>query len=255
MTPVKVIIPLYKEQLPLAEKAALDNNIKALSAHPIVFIKPEGTDVSGITGAYPEACVMEVTTEWLGTKKGIAGYNEMMMSADFYGMFTETEYLLICHTDAWIFRDELKEWTNKGYDIVAAPWPTRPRYKRFPIKQLISLNSKIHPGRISRYERCGKVGNGGLSLRRTAALLAACQTYAEEIARFNSLPDVIHNEDIFWATIPKEFNYPDEKTALKFAFDIKPRLCYSLNGKHLPMGCHGYMHKSRQKFWRQFIPF
>ena len=255
MSLVKIVIPLYKETLSAQEKQALANNVNILSAYPITFLKPEGTDVSVVTSGYPQAEVLEVSAEWLGRKRGIAGYNEMMMSKEFYDMFSDYEYILICQTDVWIFRDELMRWCERGYDIVAAPWPTRPRYKRFPIKQLISLNSKIHPGRISRYERCGKVGNGGLSLRRTAALLAACQTYAEEIARFNILPDVIHNEDIFWATIPKEFNYPDEKTALKFAFDIKPRLCYSLNGKHLPMGCHGYMHKSRQKFWRQFIPF
>ena len=65
----------------------------------------------------------------------------------------------------------------------------------------------------------------------------------------------MYNEDIFWALIPENFNYPSENEALRFAFDIKPELCYKLNRHCLPMGCHGYMHKSRMKFWKRYIPF
>lgn len=144
MVSVKVVIPVYRK-LNEMESIALSNNIRVLSGYPVVFVKPEGLDISQVTDAYPEAMVAEVTTDWIGTKRGIAGYNEMMMSEDFYSMFSDAEYILVCHTDAWIFRDELLGWCGTGYDVVAAPWPTRPRYKRFPFKQIIRLKTNILP--------------------------------------------------------------------------------------------------------------
>ncbi len=253
---VKIIIPFYKEELKEWENAALDNNMKRLAAYPVVFLKPEGLNIDSYIHTYPQAEVISVSTDWLGIKRGIAGYNEMMMSESFYQLFADTEYILICHTDAWIFSDQLQEWCQKGYDLVAAPWPTRPRYRHFPMKQFIQLKKWLFtsPDKISRMQMYDKIGNGGLCLRKVSAFSKACRKYAKEIHDFNSRPDSMHNEDIFWALIPTEFNYPDVGTALQFAFDLKPRVCYQLNHRQLPMGCHGFMHKSRIKFWEPFIP-
>ena len=81
--------------------------------------------------------VREVSDEWLGRKNGIAGYNRMMLSAGFYELFRDYEYLLICHTDAWIFRDELADWCRRGYDCVAAPWVRRKVYDLPILKQYL----------------------------------------------------------------------------------------------------------------------
>ena len=104
---VKIIIPFYKETLKDWEKAALANNMEKLSNYPVVFLKPEGLNISSYEQACPQAETISVSTDWLGTKRGIAGYNEMMMSEAFYQLFSDCEYILICHTDAWIFRDDL----------------------------------------------------------------------------------------------------------------------------------------------------
>lgn len=255
-TLVKVIIPFYKGTLNNWESAALTNNIKLLHNHPIVFLKPDNLDLTPIATAYPQAEMMGVSPDWLGTKRGIAGYNEMMMSKAFYDLFSDTEYILICHTDAWIFHDDLRSWCEKQFDIVAAPWPTRPRYNHFPLKQYIQLRKRFFTptNEISRLQMYGKIGNGGLCLRKVSAFSDACRVYCKEIEYFNKRFDAMHNEDIFWALIPKEFNYPSVETALKFAFDLKPKVCYKLNHQQLPMGCHGFMHKSRMKFWEKFIP-
>lgn len=60
---------------------------------------------------------MPVSDTWLGVRNGIAGYNQMMLSREFYQLFNDTEYLLICHTDAWIFRDELEDWCKKDMTV------------------------------------------------------------------------------------------------------------------------------------------
>ena len=43
---VKIIIPFYKETLKDWEKAALANNMEKLSNYPVVFLKPEGLNIS-----------------------------------------------------------------------------------------------------------------------------------------------------------------------------------------------------------------
>lgn len=253
---VKVVVPFYRETLDRWESEALANNMRVLGAHPVVFLKPEGLDLSAIARRYPRAEVMSVSGDWLGTRRGIAGYNEMMMSADFYALFADTEYILICHTDAWLFRDELADWCRTGYDLVAAPWPLRPRYRHFPLKQWLALKRRLCMPAcgISRQQMYGRIGNGGLCLRRVSAFRDACLRYAREIDDFNSRTDTMHNEDIFWALVPGELKTPAVETALRFAFDLKPCVCWRLNGRQLPMGCHGYRHKSRVAFWRRFIP-
>ena len=165
---VKIIIPFYKETLKDWEKAALANNMEKLSNYPVVFLKPEGLNISSYEQTYPQAETISVSTDWLGTKRGIAGYNEMMMSEAFYQLFSDCEYILICHTDAWIFRDDLSAWCQKGYDLIAAPWPTRPRYRHFPMKQFIQLKKWLFssPEKISRMQMYDKIGNGGLWVSR-----------------------------------------------------------------------------------------
>lgn len=256
MKKVKVVIPFYKEQLKDWEQCALDNTMRTLSSHPIVFLKPEGMSIEQVAKAYPQAEQMEVSSEWLGLENGIAGYNRMMMSAEFYQMFADTEYILICHLDAWIFRDELLEWCAAGYDLVAAPWPLRPRYTRFPLKQWLLLKRWLTASKgNTRIQMFGRIGNGGLCLRKVSAFEAACRRYAKEIEHYLSRKgDGLYNEDLFWALVPEGMNHPSVETALRFSYDLKPALCHQLNRNRLPMGCHGFMHKSRVAFWKPFIP-
>ena len=253
---VKVVIPIYRAELKDWERASLANTMQVLAAYPIVWLKPEDVDLHDLTALYPQAEIMNVSSEWLGTKNGIAGYNRMMMSESFYDLFGDTTYVLICHLDAWIFRDEVLRWCETGYDLVAAPWPTRPRYNYFPFKQFLQLKKYLFASkRIIRSQMYGKIGNGGLCLRKVEAFKVACRSYASEIAYFLSKPeDGLYNEDIFWALIPKELKYPTVEEALQFAYDLKPKVCHYLNHKQLPMGCHGFMHKSRIRFWEPFIP-
>ena len=254
---VKIVIPIYKLPLKPEEQASLENTIQKLAAHPITFLVPEVLDTKPLFKLYPQAEEMRVSNQWLGVERGITGYNEMTLSKDFYDRFSDCEYILICHTDAWIFRDELESWCRQGYDIVAAPWPTRPRYRKFPLKQYLCLKRKLAPkSKILHQDMFGRIGNGGLCLRRTEAFSNACKKYKTETQLFiaQSVENVLYNEDLFWALIPEEFNYPSVETALQFSFDLKPRLCYELNGGRLPMGCHGFNKPERMNFWQQFIP-
>jgi hypothetical protein len=253
-TVVKVVVPVYQSHFTELERRSFDNTCKVLSAHPIVVVKPEGVDVSELGLERPNVTTMDVSDEWLGTKNGIQGYNRMMLSPHFYALFPDTQYIFICHVDAWMFSDQLNDWCNKGYDHIAPTWPLPPRYRHFPFRQWLWLKQKLTPAdKLVRFKTFNKIGNGGFSLRRVNVFLDACKTYASDIELFNQYNDSLHNEDIFWALVPQQLRLPSVEEAISFGFDVKPQLCYELNHRQLPMGCHGFNKELYRDFWKQFI--
>lgn len=252
----KILIPLYREQLAPYEEASLRQTHRVLGDYPIEILFPEG-----ITP--PEAVISlnlpirRVSDEWLGRRNGIAGYNRMMLSRSFYEHYTDTMYILVCHTDAWVFRDELADWCRRGYDCVAAPWVRRPVYDLPLVKQYMDwlAGHRLRQGRFCRQQLYGRVGNGGFSLRRVDAFIAACDRYAANIKRYLSNSGHQWNEDVFWATVPQEFNYPAQDEALRFAFDTHPAYCYAQTGQHLPFGCHSWSKPRMFSFWESIIPW
>jgi len=216
---VRVVVPVYRELTP-DEESSLRNNVRVLAAWPFTVLHPRGVT--------PPACCRElgletraVGDEWLGRRNGIAGYNRMTLSEEFYASFPDTEYILICHTDAWIFRDELGDWCRRGYDCVAAPWLRRPLYDLPLVKQYMQWRERMkrRRGEASRQVLYGRVGNGGLSLRRVEAFRRACATYRTEAESYLADPCHLHNEDVFWAVVPREFRYPAPTNDASSFFD------------------------------------
>ena len=99
----------------------------------------------------------------------------------------------------------------------------------------------------------GKIGNGGLSLRKVESFAAACCKYSEQIEQSFSRGGHLNNEDVFWATVPQEFRYPEWQEALGFAIDTNPKYCYNLRQQQLPMGCHSWSKPRMWKFWKDII--
>lgn len=253
-TKVKVVVPIYKPTLEGRDLKSFIHNAEVLKRHPIVLLAPEDLDIEAIHALLPTAEVMRVSASWLG-KNGIAGYNDMMMSKEFYMLFSDCEYMLICQTDAWIFRDELDQWCDGGYDYVGAPWPKRRRYSMPVVSQYLWFRRTFmrRKGRVLRQDYFKKVGNGGLSLRKIDSFIQACDKYADRIAFFKQRGGTVYNEDWFWALTPTEFKYPTFQQALGFSFDIRPELCYALNKQQLPFGCHGWFKKRHIEFWSPII--
>lgn len=254
MYQVKVIIPIYRLNLSPMEQASILQTLQVLREHPILILHPENLNIPDNMFP-PYVAKLAVSEDWLGTRNGIAGYNSMMMSHEFYQLFSDTEYILICHTDAWIFRDELTHWCKQNYDCIAAPWIERPIYRLPIIKQYMKWLKahKEQNGKFCRQTLYGKVGNGGLSLRRVEAFKEACITYRKEIETYNSHREHCFNEDVFWATIPENFRYPTENTALQFSFDRHPAYCLKRNNGQLPFGCHSWNKPHMYAFWKHII--
>ena len=84
-TLVKIVIPLYRLPLSQGEETAIKHS------YPICFIIPEGLPKAPLERLIPQAGIMSVSNHWLGRENGISGYNDMMMSKDFYSLFADTE--------------------------------------------------------------------------------------------------------------------------------------------------------------------
>ena len=250
---VKVVVPVYKERLEGRELLSLKNNAEKLARYPHIILAPEGLNVDAVVAEVPGAEVVRVSGEWLG-KNGVAGYNRMMLSKSFYELFIDTDYILICQSDAWVFCDRLDEWCDRGYDYIGAPWPKRRVYNLPIVRQWLWLRRKLFGSeRILRQDYFKRVGNGGFSLRRIDSFIAACDRYANRIEEFKQGKGIVYNEDWFWALVPREFLYPSFDEALGFSFDSHPELCFRLAEGVLPFGCHGWYKRRNIEFWSPII--
>lgn len=256
---VEVVIPLYKTDLSSLEKKVLRNNLRILENYPVVIISPESLDVNEIDifKSYDNIRIERFEDQYFS---GIAGYNLLVLSPDFYKRFLGSEYILICQTDAFVFRDELKYWCEKRYDYIGAPWIASPR--NLINKIFASINSfiRILKGKkIKNTEHFFKVGNGGFSLRKVESFYRISDKYRDMIADYNKDKEgsIYYVEDVFWSlkvpTLEPDFSIPDYTEALAFAIDRKPDIALKLNKYRIPFGCHGFDKPKVSKFWNPIL--
>ncbi len=277
MKTVTVIIPVYLTSLSQDEELSFRRTLKILKGYPITLICPKSLNLS----VYEELAEKEnkkIYTERFNDNyfNGIEGYNRLMLSYEFYHRFESYEYILICQLDAYIFKDELLKWCEKGYDYIGAPL-------------------------IGRYEDTVfsdnmRVGNGGLSLRKVNTYMQFFQSkknvftikqIADRIQlgkkpytrifvlllmtlgwknkpvsvakgwTYNVTKGWTYNEDDFWSGLLANSNYslsmPSPTEAMQFSFERFPSELYELNHHQLPFGCHAWKKYQYESFWSKFI--
>ena len=269
MRRVIIVIPVYKSKLQEEEIISLRQTFRILKVYPFALVCPEGLDVTDYRKwAIEEGIDMHEEMFAPEFFNGIGGYNRMLMSACFYERFAEYEYMLVCQTDAYVFRDELRMWCDRGYDYIGAPL-----FGDFWKDDIL--------------DKTARVGNGGFSLRRIQAFLDYFKGERHvfkmnDIAKRISLrkkpytrwlvwilmalgwrnkPCVVakrwkYNEDIFWSEVLDGSNYamckPVVSEAMLFAFERFPSECYEITGQ-LPFGCHAWKKYQYETFWNRFI--
>ena len=117
-----VLIPLYRKSMTVAEEYSFKNTLSALSKHDIYVICPKR--LSAYFSALKKEKQLNFDIEFFSDNffSGIGGYNQLLMSVDFYHRFDCYEYLLIVQTDGLVFADQLEEWCDHNYSYIGAPW-------------------------------------------------------------------------------------------------------------------------------------
>lgn len=278
-----VVIPVYKDTPTSMERASIRQTFRVLGKHDIVFVTHKGC----LLDEYEKIATGEqgvLCTEFFdkGYFDSTAHYSDLCFSEEFYLRFKDYEYMLICQTDAWVFRDELDYWCSQGYDYIGAP--------------IFFPYNKQHFTRIFY-----GVGNGGFSLRRIAYCLSIIRSnwhriflkpgilakiywygflYNEEytanlltrlslpllfiakvfgfrnsIAQFRKTgceEDAILS---FWAhnAWGLTCRVPGELEAARFSMEVNPEYLYNKTGQQLPFGCHAFEKWEYESFWKKHI--
>jgi hypothetical protein len=270
-----VVIPVFKpfEHLTSDELISLNQCFKILHAHPIDFFGPANLDITGyINFANSRSVKFSYTPFPDHFFKNIDGYSKLLMSRRYYSAYIQYEYLLIYQLDAYVFKDELLFWCDKGADYIGAPIFDRDistaakpeflavgnggfslRKVKTHLKILNTFSYLLPPTHYLRKFRPDDIGIPFL-FRRVARLLLNATVRNNTYSLFNNFKG---NEDIFWclyvAKKIKWYKVLTAEEALSFSFEEYPDFLYEMNNNQLPFGCHAWK-KYDPVFWEAFIP-
>ncbi len=229
---VVICIPIYKNTLSPFEQASLKQLNKILGNYPRVFFAPDTLKFD--FGTYGEGIRIERFPDYYFSS--VISYSALLLSREFYQRFTDYEYMLVYQTDAFVFEDRLQEFCNLDYDYIGAPIE-----KTNPIWYFIG----------------GRVGNGGLSLRKISSALHMLDKWPA-IAANTPLESLFWQwEDLFWGYCGMQpeldFKVPTMKEAIEFAVQNDVLKAYKRMKKGWrPFGCHGWWQMDYE-FWRPVI--
>lgn len=264
-----VVIPVYKSSPSFDEELSFRQCLKILNDHDIFIVTYKELDCSAYFRISNEFnCKFQKKEFDKSYFSSIDGYNKLCLSSSFYNTFIDYEYMLIYQLDAWVFRDELVYWCEKGYDYIGAPW--------------FYTNNQEKDN----YRMKDVPGNGGFSLRRIKFCLEILN-HAGMLPLVTPL-GILKSFDGFWKNLWKilprflgfkntkkyylsgkvgedtifasqkysyknHFKFPSPIEASYFSFEKNPSYLYRINNGKLPFGCHAYRKYEYETFWKNYI--
>jgi hypothetical protein len=239
---VAVVIPVYQAVMTDAERLSLKQCMTVLAAYPVIIVKPASLDLAALEAEYPTLSMLSFDDSFF---KGVDSYNRLMISIEFYKAFTAYEYMLIYQLDAFVFRDELKEWCSKGYDYIGAPSLHDESFDILPAASAHVFEKALSSRRF--------VLNGGLSLRRISRFISYLKIYNTFYPAWKGNEDMLFSQEATRLVPMKLFmKLPTWQEALRFAFEKSPAATYELTNHQLPFACHAW-ERYDPAFWTRFI--
>ena len=167
--------------------------------------------------------------------------------------------MLICQTDAYVFKNDLDFWISKNFDYIGAPWlDSKKIFFNHKLRFLFNKLKKSLGLKERLYNHINQVGNGGFSLRNVDKFYNISKKESKTIEHFieNKEKENYHIEDVFWSLyVPQKYELikPDYQTAINFCVDRKPEIAFKYLNDKLPFACHGFNKKGVVKFWSKHI--
>ena len=193
-----IAIITYKERLGDNELKSFSKAFSIFKERPIKIILPDNINDDFYTQYNAELIKINPSNF-----VNVRAYSKMLCQAWFYKLFKGFDYILIYQTDCWVFEDRLDYFMSLNHDYYGAPWP--------------NFN--------------GKIGNGGLSLRKISKMI-------EITSKGNGNP-YGKNEDMwFCLDHEKELDKPPLNVAANFSIELGIDK-YAPLVNDIPMGLHG----------------
>jgi hypothetical protein len=269
MKTAAIVVQIYKPQFSADEKISLTQLMHMLSRYPIVLIAPENMDTAPYKDLLKQQLVNVVTFPERFFRD-LKGYNRLLLSQEYYRPFLNYDYILIHHTDAFVFKDEMSLWMSKDYDNIGAPIyhydGTRDPAHYIctgnggfclrKVKTFYSLagNRRIIYRFSDVKENFLKYNWRGRLYRMPYYALMLCTFGARLNSSFNK---VRVNEDVIWGHYVAKY-FDDFKNApfadgLRFGMEFNCGPLLEANSGELPFGCHGWQKPMFRDFWRPHI--
>ena len=281
-----VIIPVYKTVPDCSERISYLQAIRVLGHFPLRIVCPVSLDAQFYAAELchvADANIERFPDSFFGS---IKGYNQLLVSKEFYEHFATYSHMLIYQLDAYVFRDELLDWCSRDYDFIGAPlfegYEKAPDTAHFinganggfslrKIQSAIGVISDLYRIYWLLEAVRGLVSD---SPRRFASILK--KRLRNEITAFDLLGNSYDNEDVLWSVrVPdylkavehssgffprlirglqtrKRYKVAPFEDARQFAFECLPERLMKLNGNHLGFGCHAWNRYDSQ-FWDEHI--
>jgi hypothetical protein len=268
---VAIVVPLSSrlELLP-DEELSMRHLCRFLGGYDKYLVVPSGTSIEreGFR-------IVRCPRKFFGSA---AAHNRLLMWRRFYQTFVNYEYILIHHLDSLVLSDGLSGWCQTGVDYIGAPWlpcGDTPWVKEPQVGNggftLMKVDSVLKVLRNRHRTRprtfwTDLVRRNETVVRPLVRLLEALPGASTHSTVLTRLLDEWHqtqnpalygrNNDFFWSfdavRYLSTFKVATVEQGLRFAFEAAPRLCFELNLRRLPFGCHAWT-KFDRSFWEPHL--
>lgn len=258
-----IVVPIYKAIPDTFETRSLQRCLEVFPGETIILVAPKHLQLQHYQElAKPFGRILEVEYFHPVFFKSISGYNNLLLSKQFYQRFRAYEFMLIHQLDVWVFSNQLETWCSKNYDYVGAPsfsddvtydpanaWIGNGGFSLRKIDSFLRMFDDerwfAHYANHSKHHAHQKV-KGWIEnqlLRMQATILKLGWTIAAKR---------INHEDYIWSHAPG-WKIPNYAEAITFSFEKFPSKLYQETHQQLPFGCHAWQKYEYETFWKQFL--
>jgi hypothetical protein len=262
MDRVVVLIFTHRAEPDEYERLSFQQCYKVLGKHSIRLVCPRGMDISRYREMAPGVVPDFIDPKWF---RSLRAYNLLKVLPWLYRRYSGYEFMLTYELDAWVFRDELLEWCDQGWDYIGAPWfhgsydcqedspVAGVGNSGFSLRKIGTMQKTLQVISRARFIRLGK----DFCKRRTS-LAAAIRKALSPALLLRPLRGWVKAEDLFWGHIATQkmpgFRVAPYEVAREFSFEANARRLYAECGQRLPFGAHKWS-QLQPDFWKDVIPF
>jgi hypothetical protein len=267
---VAIMVPLPSPVLSADDEVSMRHLRRHLDHYDKFLLVPRGMEIK-LDGF----SVIELDHKHFGSA---ANHNRMLYLVDFWEKFSDYEFMLMYHLDALVFSDQLREWCDKGYDYIGAPfmhcedspWVKKDRvgnggFALYRIPSVLKVLWNRYAQRPSKYYEdhfWPLIEFQRNTLRPVRAAIPGwlrgrlTEPLRQTVKRFDHVEANEIGNDSFWSDEAQRY-YPEFKVApfdegLRFAFEVCPDLCLVRNGGEMPFGCHAWA-RYNKSFWEPHL--
>jgi hypothetical protein len=261
---VAVVVPISTSpQLSKSEEISIQQLEYYLGDYDRYFLAPKGLNIK-----HERFPVIHFKDDYFGST---GAHSRLCLSKDLYRRFADYKYILMYHLDSLVFNSNLLYWSNLNYDFIGAPWikgPDLPWLKEsgvgnggFSLRKVKSflklLNSRVP---WQRFDEIPRRGDGPGEINRFRYIKKASRNIIPGLNNIHRHIETYtrksrHDDRFIYFYANKyspDFTIAPVEIALRFAFEANPRICYELNNREIPFGCHAW-EKYDREFWKPYL--